>query len=70
MRECRLAHLMRADPADKELKLVLQKRGYAFCTDTDTEVVAVLCKYVWDSQPHRRLSFTELIKAVLKELVS
>ncbi|EIW73568.1 hypothetical protein TREMEDRAFT_70994 [Tremella mesenterica DSM 1558] len=52
----------------KELKQVLQKRGYVFYTDTDTEAVVVLCKYVWDSQPHRRLSFTELIKAVLKEL--
>jgi glucosamine--fructose-6-phosphate aminotransferase (isomerizing) len=55
---------------DKELKLVLLKRGYAFHTETDTEAVAVLCKYVYDSQPHKRLSFTELIKTVIKELVS
>lgn len=46
------------------------KRGYHFYTDTDTEVVAVLCKYVWDSQPHKRLNFTELCKSVVKELVS
>lgn len=59
-----------ADKTDKELKFVLVKRGYHFHTETDTEVVAVLCKYVWDSQPHKRLSFTELIKAVVKELVS
>ncbi|WWC70737.1 glutamine-fructose-6-phosphate transaminase (isomerizing) [Kwoniella pini CBS 10737] len=52
----------------KELKLVLLKRGYTFHTDTDTEAVAVLCKYVWDSQPHKRLNFTELIKTVVKEL--
>ncbi|WVQ96663.1 glutamine-fructose-6-phosphate transaminase (isomerizing) [Kwoniella sp. CBS 9459] len=52
----------------KELKLVLLKRGYTFHTDTDTEAVAVLCKYVWDSQPHKRLNFTELIKTVIKEL--
>ena len=55
--------------ADKELKTVLNKRGYTFNTDTDTEVVAVLCKYVWDSQPTKRLNFTELIKTVIKELV-
>lgn len=55
---------------DKELKLVLLKRGYAFHTETDTEAVAVLCKYVYDSQPHKRLSFTELAKTVIKELVS
>lgn len=52
----------------KELKLVLLKRGYTFHSDTDTEVVAVLCKYVWDSQPNKRLNFTELIKTVVKEL--
>ncbi|WVQ82963.1 glutamine-fructose-6-phosphate transaminase (isomerizing) [Cryptococcus sp. DSM 104549] len=52
----------------KELKLVLLKRGYTFHTDTDTEAVAVLCKYVWDSQPNKRLNFTELIKTVVKEL--
>jgi glucosamine 6-phosphate synthetase-like amidotransferase/phosphosugar isomerase protein len=49
---------------------VLVKRGYKFSTDTDTEAVAMLCKYVWDSQPHKRLNFTELIKTVVKELVS
>ena len=49
---------------------MLLKRGYQFHTDTDTEAVAVLCKYVWDSQPHKRLNFTELIKTVIKELVS
>ncbi len=54
---------------DKELKTVLTKRGYKFYTDTDTEAVAVLCKYVWDSQPTKRLNFTELIKTVIKELV-
>jgi glucosamine--fructose-6-phosphate aminotransferase (isomerizing) len=49
---------------------VLIKRGYTFYTDTDTEAVAMLCKYVWESQPHKRLNFTELIKTVVKELVS
>lgn len=48
----------------------MEKRGYVFRTDTDTEAVAVLCKYVYDSQPTKRLNFTDLIKAVIKELVS
>ncbi|BEI88479.1 uncharacterized protein CcaverHIS019_0111970 [Cutaneotrichosporon cavernicola] len=52
----------------KELKLVLQKRGYVFRTDTDTECVAILCKYVYESQPNKRLNFQTLIKTVLKEL--
>ncbi|KAJ7668038.1 L-glutamine D-fructose 6-phosphate amidotransferase [Mycena rosella] len=51
-----------------ELRLVLQKRGYVFETDTDTEAVAKLVKYVYDSQPDKRITFTELIKTVLKEL--
>ncbi|KIO26050.1 hypothetical protein M407DRAFT_74993 [Tulasnella calospora MUT 4182] len=51
-----------------ELRLVLQKRGYKFESETDTEAVAVLCKYIWDSQPKQRLTFTQLVKTVLKEL--
>lgn len=52
----------------KEIKFVLEKRGYVFKTDTDTEAVAMLCKYVYDSQPNKRLNFTDLTKAVIKEL--
>ncbi|KAJ6582964.1 hypothetical protein DFH09DRAFT_279203 [Mycena vulgaris] len=51
-----------------ELRLVLQKRGYVFETETDTEAVAKLIKYVYDSQPDKRITFTELVKTVLKEL--
>ncbi|KAF8966629.1 L-glutamine D-fructose 6-phosphate amidotransferase [Flammula alnicola] len=51
-----------------ELRLVLQKRGYKFETETDTEAVAILTKYVYDTHRHNELSFTDLIKAVLKEL--
>lgn len=50
------------------LRLLLQKRGYRFESDTDTEAVAILSKYIYDSQPNKRLSFTELVKTVLKEL--
>jgi len=51
-----------------ELRLVLQKRGYKFETETDTEAVAILLKYVYDSQADKRITFTDLIKAMLKEL--
>ncbi|KAJ7108741.1 hypothetical protein C8R44DRAFT_834120 [Mycena epipterygia] len=51
-----------------ELRLVLQKRGYVFETETDTEAVAKLIKYVYDSRSDKRITFTELVKAVLKEL--
>ncbi|TBU21208.1 hypothetical protein BD311DRAFT_812542 [Dichomitus squalens] len=35
---------------------------------TDTEAVAILSKYIYDSHPDKRPSFTELVKTVLKEL--
>lgn len=56
------------DETDKELRLVLEKRGYKFETDTDSEVAAVLAKYLWDSQNGRPINFVTLIKAVVKEL--
>ncbi|KAF9229964.1 nucleophile aminohydrolase, partial [Melanogaster broomeanus] len=50
-----------------EIKQVLQNRGYKFesDTDTDTDTVAILAKY---SQPDKRITFTTLIKTILKEL--
>lgn len=52
----------------RELKLVLTKRGYKFETETDTESVAVLCKYLYDTAQGRKPDFTSLIKSVVKEL--
>src|ERR1700730_12402448 len=77
----RNCHPVRSDPAAEftvvhngivtnsgELRLVLQKRGYKFETETDTEAAAILTKYVYDTHPHKQnLTFTDLIKAVLKE---
>ncbi|KAH9956268.1 L-glutamine D-fructose 6-phosphate amidotransferase [Russula dissimulans] len=50
------------------LRLVLQNRGYKFESETDTEAVAILLKYIYDSKHDQNLSFTELSKLVLKEL--
>ncbi|KAJ3388485.1 glutamine--fructose-6-phosphate transaminase (isomerizing) [Lobulomyces angularis] len=53
----------------KELRLVLEKKGYKFESDTDTECIAKLAKYIFDSQKGgAQLSFTSLTKAVIKEL--
>ena len=49
-------------------RLVLQNRSYKFEGKTDTEAAAILTKYLYDSQPDKRITFTELIKAVFKEL--
>ena len=50
------------------LRLVLQKRGYKFESETDTEAAAILTKYIYDSQTGKKPTFTELVKQVLKEL--
>ncbi|KDN40950.1 isomerising glucosamine-fructose-6-phosphate aminotransferase [Tilletiaria anomala UBC 951] len=52
----------------KELKLVLEKKGFQFETETDTESVAKLCKYLYDSAQGRKPDFTSLVKSVIKEL--
>ncbi|KAJ3227030.1 glutamine--fructose-6-phosphate transaminase (isomerizing) [Chytriomyces hyalinus] len=53
----------------KELRTLLEKKGYMFESDTDTECIAKLAKYVYDSQKgSKTITFTSLIKAVVKEL--
>ncbi|KAH8548021.1 glutamine-fructose-6-phosphate transaminase [Umbelopsis sp. PMI_123] len=53
----------------KELKTVLEKNGYVFETETDTECVAKLTKYIYDREKSNgNLTFTSLVKAVIKEL--
>ncbi|CAG8509665.1 8615_t:CDS:2, partial [Scutellospora calospora] len=53
----------------KELKTFLENKGYHFESDTDTEVVAKLAKYIYDTRnPNQPLSFTELVKGVIKKL--
>ncbi|KAI8141467.1 putative GFA1-glucosamine--fructose-6-phosphate transaminase [Fennellomyces sp. T-0311] len=52
----------------KEIKTLLEKKGISFETETDTECVAKLTKYVYDSQKDSNLTFTALVKAVAKEL--
>ncbi|OIW35650.1 isomerising glucosamine-fructose-6-phosphate aminotransferase [Coniochaeta ligniaria NRRL 30616] len=50
----------------KELKTLLQGKGFKFETDTDTECIAKLAKYIYDSHP--TIGFTDLAKAVISEL--
>ncbi|KAJ1661935.1 glutamine--fructose-6-phosphate transaminase (isomerizing) [Coemansia sp. RSA 1813] len=52
----------------KEIRTLLANKGYSFATETDTEVVAKLLKYVYDSQRGQPISFPDLAKAVIKEL--
>ncbi|KAJ3192709.1 glutamine--fructose-6-phosphate transaminase (isomerizing) [Irineochytrium annulatum] len=55
----------------KELRTVLEKFGFVFESDTDTEAVAKLAKYIYDAQKKQNgkaPSFTGLVKSVCKEL--
>ncbi|KAF2222353.1 glucosamine-fructose-6-phosphate aminotransferase [Elsinoe ampelina] len=50
----------------KELRLLLESKGFKFETETDTEAIAKLAKYIYDEHP--TIDFTLLAKAVIKEL--
>ncbi|KAJ5298665.1 U1 small nuclear ribonucleoprotein A [Penicillium atrosanguineum] len=50
----------------KELKSLLETKGFRFETETDTECIAKLAKYLYDQHPD--IEFTVLAKAVIKEL--
>ncbi|KAK2782450.1 glutamine--fructose-6-phosphate transaminase (isomerizing) [Onygenales sp. PD_12] len=50
----------------KELKALLESKGFRFETETDTECIAKLAKYLYDLHPD--IEFTVLAKAVVKEL--
>ncbi|KAF4961139.1 hypothetical protein FSARC_10261 [Fusarium sarcochroum] len=50
----------------KELKTLLQTKGFRFETETDTECIAKLTKYIHDQHPS--IGFTDLAKAVINEL--
>ncbi|KAJ3141419.1 glutamine--fructose-6-phosphate transaminase (isomerizing) [Physocladia obscura] len=54
----------------KELRELLEKFGYVFESDTDTECVAKLIKYLYDLQTKdgKKISFTGLVKMVCKQL--
>ncbi|KAJ4290097.1 glutamine--fructose-6-phosphate transaminase (isomerizing) [Collariella sp. IMI 366227] len=50
----------------KELKTLLESKGFRFETETDTECIAKLAKYIHDQHP--KVGFTDLAKAVISEL--
>lgn len=75
----RNAHPQRSDPASEFLvvhngiitnyaavKSILESKGYVFESETDTECIAKLLKYVYDS--NHGLDFKKLIELVLREL--
>uniref|UniRef100_A0A3Q3EXW7 Glutamine--fructose-6-phosphate aminotransferase [isomerizing] 1 n=1 Tax=Kryptolebias marmoratus TaxID=37003 RepID=A0A3Q3EXW7_KRYMA len=52
----------------KELKKYLVTKGYEFESDTDTEVIPKLIKYVYDNREDDRVTFSTLVERVIKQL--
>uniref|UniRef100_A0A671WP15 glutamine--fructose-6-phosphate transaminase (isomerizing) n=1 Tax=Sparus aurata TaxID=8175 RepID=A0A671WP15_SPAAU len=54
----------------KELKEYLKTKGYEFESETDTEVIPKLIKYVYDNRESDNVSFSTLVERVIQQLVS
>ncbi|XP_005992489.1 glutamine--fructose-6-phosphate aminotransferase [isomerizing] 1 [Latimeria chalumnae] len=52
----------------KDLRKFLESKGYQFESETDTESVAKLMKYVYDNSENEDLSFDTLVKRVVQQL--
>lgn len=52
----------------KDVKVFLEKRGYVFESETDTEIIAKLVHHLY--LQHSSYSFRELVEAVIQQLVS
>lgn len=51
----------------KDVKTFLEKRGYRFESETDTEIIAKLVHHLWEQHP--RYSFRELVELVIQQMV-
>uniref|UniRef100_A0A672LQZ7 glutamine--fructose-6-phosphate transaminase (isomerizing) n=1 Tax=Sinocyclocheilus grahami TaxID=75366 RepID=A0A672LQZ7_SINGR len=52
----------------KELKKYLVSKGYDFESDTDTEVIPKLIKYLYDNRESNYMSFSTLVERVIQQL--
>lgn len=52
----------------KELKEYLINNGYEFESDTDTEVIPKLTKYIYDNRENNHVTFSTLVERVIKQL--
>uniref|UniRef100_A0A3B3QCC8 glutamine--fructose-6-phosphate transaminase (isomerizing) n=1 Tax=Paramormyrops kingsleyae TaxID=1676925 RepID=A0A3B3QCC8_9TELE len=53
----------------KELKKYLVLKGYEFESETDTEVIPKLIKYIYDNRESEDVSFSMLVERVIQQLV-
>ncbi|XP_069774099.1 glutamine--fructose-6-phosphate aminotransferase [isomerizing] 1 isoform X2 [Narcine bancroftii] len=52
----------------KDLKKFLESKGYEFESDTDTESIAKLVKYMYDNRENDNISFATLVERVIQQL--
>ncbi|XP_060926774.1 glutamine--fructose-6-phosphate aminotransferase [isomerizing] 1 [Limanda limanda] len=52
----------------KDLKKFLESKGYEFESETDTESIAKLMKYMYDNRENDDLSFSVLVERVIQQL--
>uniref|UniRef100_H2LKB9 Glutamine--fructose-6-phosphate aminotransferase [isomerizing] 1 n=1 Tax=Oryzias latipes TaxID=8090 RepID=H2LKB9_ORYLA len=52
----------------KELKEYLITKGYEFESETDTEVIPKLLKYVYDNRENDKVTFSTLVERVIQQL--
>uniref|UniRef100_A0A4W5R9S7 glutamine--fructose-6-phosphate transaminase (isomerizing) n=1 Tax=Hucho hucho TaxID=62062 RepID=A0A4W5R9S7_9TELE len=52
----------------KELRKYLKSKGYKFESETDTEVIPKLIKYVYDNSENDYVSFSTLVERVIQQL--
>lgn len=45
-------------------------KGYEFESETDTEVIPKLTKYIYDNRESESLTFSTLVERVIQQLVS
>lgn len=50
------------------LKCFLEKHGYTFESETDTECIPILLKYLWDTRGSEELSFLQLVERCIQQL--
>ncbi|KAG7281294.1 hypothetical protein CRUP_030977 [Coryphaenoides rupestris] len=52
----------------KDLRKFLESKGYEFESETDTETIAKLVKYMYDNRENNDISFTTLVERVTQQL--
>ncbi|MBV98831.1 Glutamine--fructose-6-phosphate aminotransferase [isomerizing] 1, partial [Eschrichtius robustus] len=52
----------------KDLKKFLESKGYDFESETDTETIAKLVKYMYDNRESQDITFTTLVERVIQQL--